>query len=582
MEAMSQTESGSELEAMCKEDSSWYPCQVSLSSTEDSLIVDFGRQELEDMVLSKDEALMRLRFRSTPLQGDDCSHIQGEHVLGIHKSPFKSHFYDAKVEKVIRVRHSTRVYCRCTFMIKWLHQDLKGQMITVPSSSIMKLASKSINVHPTVAALLKSVEQMGIFTASPFPIMHEDVDVELDLNKLLEKQIEEINFSANGFGKEITVDILEGFKADNNGHVVTASKVGFSKAQVSHDQHQLKCITKSSCELEVNNEDEDPQAPFSSKQEEHSEYRSRISPLAARAALASLVSVSHKHIAISGTELFKSIDSDNMSIKEPFSDTTKSHKNGNVNSASRTTRSTVRKGSEIQNSDLRDSAEAIKLRVTNTGRLTRSAVQEEKDKSSVAIKQGLEESKSAHITGSYSSEGNATVHESKVLRKKNDVSKKAFSSALHSENNIPMENLTSGDLGAVQDAYVQTKTCAKDTKSSVSTNTRRLTRSTVSSKENLIVPESNVVEKENGESKKKKAVSSSSQNDSTPGEESNRKHMSGAVRILRNSLQTEGKMSGSGGNSQDRKRKSTSSSRQEQRFSPRLRFLPRTRSQNKS
>lgn len=99
-------------------------------------------------------------------------------------------------------------------MIKWLHQDLKGQMVTVPSSSIMKLASKSINVHPTVAALLKSVTQMGLFTASPFPIMHEDVDVELDLNILLEKQIEEINFSAKGFGKEITVDILEGFKGN--------------------------------------------------------------------------------------------------------------------------------------------------------------------------------------------------------------------------------------------------------------------------------------------------------------------------------------------------------------------------------
>ena len=70
------------------------------SSTEDSLIVDFGRQELEDMVLNKDEALMRLRFRSGPLQGDDCSHIEGEHVLAIHKSPFKSYLYDAKVEKV--------------------------------------------------------------------------------------------------------------------------------------------------------------------------------------------------------------------------------------------------------------------------------------------------------------------------------------------------------------------------------------------------------------------------------------------------------------------------------------------------
>lgn len=99
-------------------------------------------------------------------------------------------------------------------MIKWLHPDFKGQMVTVPSSSIMKLASKSINSHPTVAALLKSVKQMGLYTAPPLPIMHEDNDVEFDLNKLLGKQIEEINISANGVTNETTVDILEGVKGN--------------------------------------------------------------------------------------------------------------------------------------------------------------------------------------------------------------------------------------------------------------------------------------------------------------------------------------------------------------------------------
>lgn len=71
------------------------------SSTGDSLIVEFGRQELEDMVLNKDEALSRLRFRSTPLEGNDCAHIEGEKVLAINKSQFKSHLCDAKVEKVL-------------------------------------------------------------------------------------------------------------------------------------------------------------------------------------------------------------------------------------------------------------------------------------------------------------------------------------------------------------------------------------------------------------------------------------------------------------------------------------------------
>ena len=89
-------------------------------------------------------------------------------------------------------------------------------MVTIPSSSIMKLTNKSISSHPTVAALLKSVKQMGLYTASPLPIMHEDVDVEFefDLNKVLEKQIEEINISANGVANEITVDISEGVKGN--------------------------------------------------------------------------------------------------------------------------------------------------------------------------------------------------------------------------------------------------------------------------------------------------------------------------------------------------------------------------------
>ncbi|RXH80547.1 hypothetical protein DVH24_004461 [Malus domestica] len=79
-------------------------------------------------------------------------------------------------------------------MIEWLYQELKGQ--TVPSSSVTKLASKSIVVHPIVVAFLKSAKQMDLNGASPLLVMHEEFGFELDLNKLLEKQIEEINISA--------------------------------------------------------------------------------------------------------------------------------------------------------------------------------------------------------------------------------------------------------------------------------------------------------------------------------------------------------------------------------------------------
>ncbi|CAN6581204.1 unnamed protein product [Malus baccata var. baccata] len=594
MEATSEAGNGDELEAMCMEDSSWHPCQVSLSSTGDSLIIEFGRQELEDMVLNKDEALSCLRFRSTPLEGNDCAHIEGEKVLAMNKSQFKSHLYDAKVEKVLRVRHSQRVYCRCTFIIKWLHQELKGQTVTVPSSSIMKLASKSIIVHPTVAAFLKSVKQMGPNSASPFPVMHEEFGFELDLNKLLEKQIEEINISTNGFTKEITENILEGVKADNKGHIllnpVAASEICISHAQVSHDQDKSKSTAQSSIEYEVNIEDEGLQAPRSSMQEEHSEYKSRLSPLGARAALALLVSSSHKHIAIGGTELFKSCHSDNMSIKD-----TNAHKNENKTSDATKASSVVQRGFEIQNSDthLRNSAEEIKPRaLTSARRLTRSAIQQEKDKLTVTVEQGLDESKSAHAAGSFSSVGNLTVHESNVLKQKNDVSKKkkVVSSPFHAESNIPMEEsdkkLMSGDAGAIQDICDPIKTCgkgSKNNKSAVTTNMRRSTRLTCSSEENVTVPENHGKEEKSGGPRKKTAVSPSADKDNNmPGEESNEKHMSGAVTRSGNTRQIEGKDSGSGGKSQGQKRKSTSSSKQELRFSPRLKFLPQTRSQKKS
>lgn len=117
--------------------------------------------------------------------------------------------------QVVRVRHSKRVHCRCTFTIKWLHQDLEGETLTVPSSSIMKLATKSINVHPAVAVFLKSVKQMRSSCSSPSPTVLEETNGEMDLNYLLEKQIEEISNSVNASKEGISEDILFGVNGGN-------------------------------------------------------------------------------------------------------------------------------------------------------------------------------------------------------------------------------------------------------------------------------------------------------------------------------------------------------------------------------
>ncbi|KAB2630690.1 hypothetical protein D8674_008209 [Pyrus ussuriensis x Pyrus communis] len=71
---------------------------------------------------------------------------------------------------------------------------------------------------------------------------------------------------------------------------------------------------------------------------------------------------------------------------------------------------------------------------------------------------------------------------------------------------------------------------SKGTKSAVTTNTSRSTRSTHSSEENVTVPENNGKEEKSGGSRKEIAVSPSADKDNNvPGEESNKKHMSGAV-----------------------------------------------------
>ena len=82
----------------------------------------------------------------------------------------------------------------------------------------MKLATKSINVHPAVAVFLTSVKQMRSSCASPSPAVLEETDGEMDLNYLLEKQIEDISSSANASKEGISEDILLGVNGGNATH----------------------------------------------------------------------------------------------------------------------------------------------------------------------------------------------------------------------------------------------------------------------------------------------------------------------------------------------------------------------------
>ncbi|RVW33786.1 hypothetical protein CK203_074812 [Vitis vinifera] len=597
-----------ELEAMRKDDSSWHPCRVSLSSTGFGLIVDFGSQDLEDIISNEEEALARLRIRSVPLQGEDCSLIEeGERVLATHKSHFKTLSFDAMVEKemshefqiesdlidwgiivnvvswkskellmvqgykldmisiaectvgsdcvvlshwrcreALRVRHSTRISCRCTFVIKWLHQDLKGATSIVPSSSIMKLATQSITVHPMVAAFLKPIKTLNCSAAPSFSTVFEDVDCEVDLHKLLEKQIEEISNLADASKKEISEDILFGIKADIKEQMdcspVAESKITSSHFQVPHEQeNHFKRSTRSSSKVRVNMEVKDPLPPDSSIQEELSENRAYLSPLASRAALASIMSNLPQKLEFSIYH-----EEENGFACAPDNITNK-HVTMDLLNGTKPVKDKL--SSEIEAAFI--PAEIFKSLITTEKGASRRPLLVEA--SSEIANPKSQNDASPSLSG---------LIEERELRQPAKESRFTSSAiqkhAVSSTSNAEM------------------KTHAEEIKSVALTN-KRLTRSAVHKQEENLAMEV----KQRKAPKKKKPVSlpPAAQTSSPVTEERNKKRkMPSAVETA---SKTEGKVSRNGGNSESQKSKSTSSKKQELRFSPRLRFLPRTRSANK-
>lgn len=294
---------------------------------------------------------------------------------------------------------------------------------------------------------------------------------------------------------------------DNKGHIqpntVSVCEVSISHAQAPHGQNQLNRSTQNSSKLPINLQVKDQPSAAPSIQEELPENRSHLSPLAARAALASLMSTNHMRIALDGTKLFNSSGLNDMPMKDKISSeildasipvisasdkvgnplistesvsqladlssgiTTKVNKSGKKESeltnseltlkcskrernvsrptkAARITRSAVQKVTVMQNEDfqIETCSEELKLTATtNKRRFTRSAVSEEKKNVVTEVKQVLEEKQSSHIRESSSPEGSLSVPKSNVSKKSSVVSKekKANSSLLDAEINIPDE-----------------------------------------------------------------------------------------------------------------------------------------------
>ncbi|XP_072997526.1 uncharacterized protein [Typha latifolia] len=199
---------------------------------------------------------------------------EGELVLAMHERQSRILFYDAVVEKIHRVKHSNRVYCRCTFKLKWHNTKLKEDTVTVPSKSIMKLSDKGIDSHPVVAAFLTALNlDVDVKFPSSCSLL-EETNCEFELHGVLEKQVEEISKLADGL--ECSEDTILGLmKAKLSGHgqskVILTSRLT-SLSSPNGLRRSTRSLNKQS-EVEV---------------KEHMDVP-LLSPLAARAALASLV-----------------------------------------------------------------------------------------------------------------------------------------------------------------------------------------------------------------------------------------------------------------------------------------------------
>lgn len=296
------------LEAMRKDGLSWHPCQVSLCSRGLQLVVLYGNNNLEEMITDEKEIHARIRVRSTPLQGDDCSSIrQGDHVLATPNSHVNDVFYDAQVEKASHVRHSKRTHCRCSFTIKWLHYSLPEESSSVPASAIMKLATKGIHLHPTISAFFSMQESPDALDAMQFPMIADGKNWEMDINVLLEQQIKEISTSTDvpqdnilkGFVSEPKVDL----KGQSHSREFEASlkdpleAIPFLDTLKSFDGNE----NKQTMGLIV----ETPPTSTPSIKEELTGSRFHLNPLAARAALASLRSEFPQNLELSAQSIEK-------------------------------------------------------------------------------------------------------------------------------------------------------------------------------------------------------------------------------------------------------------------------------------
>nr|GMD03878.1 uncharacterized protein LOC109182315 isoform X2 [Ipomoea batatas] len=392
-----------ELEVMREEDFSWHPCQVSISRNGNGLVIKYGDDFLEDLIEDKEVALARLRIRSSPLQGSDCSLVkEGDHVLATKKSQLKSLFFDAEVEKAQRVRHSARTYCRCTFRVKWLHKDLGDEVLVLPSCAIMKLTTESINVHPTVCAFFKSFDSSNCFTKLPFATIYGSTQGRVETHEFPEARIGKIR-SSDVFEKKISGDTLVGvdIKGQTQSGEFSTYKVCKTHVQIPSITNHLR-YSEHRNQLHKDNKAEASPDVFMLVKDESVESRSPLNPLAARAALASLVSITQRFCLADDLTTLNGISSKSEAAsatlvprhenlvpssseeKNRVSDATLNFTCSSTERKVRLTRSASKRGNEVSHKSLAvTSHDEVKVEPSTKRRLTRLALKSNQEVESV-------------------------------------------------------------------------------------------------------------------------------------------------------------------------------------------------------
>ncbi|XP_039128755.1 uncharacterized protein LOC120264926 isoform X2 [Dioscorea cayenensis subsp. rotundata] len=270
----------------------------------------------------------------------------------------RSLFFDAVILQTFRVKHSSRIHCRCSFEIKWLNSELKGTTTTVPSNSVMKLSEKDIASHPVVIEFSNFSGPTNDFKVPSLLSCQQETNYDVGICGLLEKQIEEITRLADE-SKQSSEGMIFGVKGASIGS--PANKYLSS----TKNQRMLTRRTRSQDNQQV-----------AAEVEKHSQHKPCLTPLAARAALASFVQALQQIPELAICQIEKDVNT-NPCSEDPKKQIDYSVQDAKLSnscaSSRRQTRSSVSK--EIQDSidkSQKGSSNENISKPSNTKRLTRS------------------------------------------------------------------------------------------------------------------------------------------------------------------------------------------------------------------